>query len=67
MRRFTMIQCMNATELQMDDTVSHIDGLDLKQGLSAEEVHKRALIARKLYGKAEKASLSDSASSSSSF
>ena len=49
-----MTQCMNATELQMDDAISHVDGLDLKQGLSAEEVHKRALAARKFYGKAEK-------------
>jgi len=50
-----MAQCMNTTELHMDDTVSHVDGLDLKQGLSSEEVHKRALAARKLYGKAQKA------------
>ncbi|MGV8118588.1 MAG: HNH endonuclease [Candidatus Xenobiia bacterium LiM19] len=50
-----MTECMNATELHTDDTISHIDSLDLKQGLSSEEVHKRALAARKLYGKAEKA------------
>ena len=66
-----MSQCMNATELHIDDTISHIDGLDLKRGLtrfilekgvcphptslSSTEVHKRALAARKLYGKAEKA------------
>ncbi len=50
-----MIQHMEVTEFNTDDTLSDIDGLDLKQGLSAEEVHKRALIARKLYGKAEKA------------
>ena len=67
-----MTQCMNATELHMDSTISHVDGLDLKKGtdsffflkkgvcphpafLSSEEVHKRALAARKLYGKAEKA------------
>ncbi|MHC9542734.1 MAG: HNH endonuclease [Vulcanimicrobiota bacterium] len=50
-----MIQCMNNIELDMDDTASHADGLDLKQGLSSEEVHKRALLARKLYGKAQKA------------
>ena len=50
-----MTQCMNATELHMDDTISHSDSIDLKQGLSSEEVHKRALAARKLYGKAEKA------------
>jgi len=46
---------MNATELHTDSTISHVDGLDLIQGLSSEEVHKRALAARKLYGKAEKA------------
>ncbi|MGV8122560.1 MAG: HNH endonuclease [Candidatus Xenobiia bacterium LiM19] len=50
-----MTQCINATELHMDVAISHIDGLDLKQGLSSTEVHKRALAARKLYGKAEKA------------
>ncbi|MHC9542692.1 MAG: HNH endonuclease [Vulcanimicrobiota bacterium] len=50
-----MTLCVNATELHMDSTISHVDGLDLKQGLSSEEVHKRALAARKLYGKAEKA------------
>ncbi|MHC9540149.1 MAG: HNH endonuclease [Vulcanimicrobiota bacterium] len=50
-----MTQCVNATELHMDSTISYVDGLDLKQGLSSEEVHKRALTARKLCGKAEKA------------
>ncbi|MHC9543184.1 MAG: hypothetical protein AB9903_27045 [Vulcanimicrobiota bacterium] len=50
-----MTQCMNTTELHTDDTISHSDSFDLKQGLSSEEVHKRALAARKLYGKAEKA------------
>ncbi len=50
-----MTQCMNTAELHMDDTISHIDGLDLKQGLSSEEVHQRALAARKIYGKAQKA------------
>ncbi|MHC9541691.1 MAG: HNH endonuclease [Vulcanimicrobiota bacterium] len=50
-----MTQCMNAAELHTDVTISHVDGLDLQQGLSSEEVHKRALAARKLYGKAEKA------------
>ncbi|MGV8119288.1 MAG: hypothetical protein AB2L14_05940 [Candidatus Xenobiia bacterium LiM19] len=50
-----MIQCMNNLKLDTDDTASHADGLDLKQGLSAEEVHKRALLARKVYGKAQKA------------
>jgi len=50
-----MIQCMSAIEKTADDTVSHIDGLDLKQGLSSEEVHKRALASRKIYGKAQKA------------
>ncbi|MHC9541285.1 MAG: HNH endonuclease [Vulcanimicrobiota bacterium] len=49
-----MTQCVNATELHIDDTIFHVDGLDLKQGLSSEEVHKRALTARKIYGKAEK-------------
>ncbi len=49
-----MTQCMSDIGLQTDDTVYHTDGLDLVQGLSSEEVHKRALIARKLYGKAEK-------------
>jgi len=50
-----MTQCMSAIEKTTDDTVSHIDGLDLEPGLSSEEVHKRALAARKLYGKAQKA------------
>ncbi|MHC9545049.1 MAG: HNH endonuclease [Vulcanimicrobiota bacterium] len=50
-----MKQCVNADELTRNDTVSHIDSMDLVQGLSAEEVHKRALTARKLCGKAEKA------------
>ena len=67
-----MIPYMNATELHMDSTISHVDGLDLQQGtdsffflkkgvcphpafLSSEEVHKRALAARKLYGKVQKA------------
>ncbi|MHC9543386.1 MAG: HNH endonuclease [Vulcanimicrobiota bacterium] len=66
-----MTQCMNAAEFRMDDTITHVDGLDLKRGLtrfflkkgvcphptslSSTEVHKRALAARKLYGKAEKA------------
>ena len=65
-----MTQCMNGTELRMDSTISYVDGLDLKTGtdsfflekrslspscFSSEEVHKRALAARKLYGKAEKA------------
>ncbi|MHC9540286.1 MAG: HNH endonuclease [Vulcanimicrobiota bacterium] len=50
-----MTQCINATELHTDSTISHSDSLDLKQGLSSEEVHKRALATRKLYGKAEKA------------
>ncbi len=49
-----MTHCMSAEELKRDDTVSLNDGLDLVHGLSSEEVHKRALIARKLYGKAEK-------------
>ena len=50
-----MKQCLNTDELTRNDTVSHTDGMDLVQGLSADEVHKRALAARKLYGKAEKA------------
>jgi len=50
-----MTQCMNAKELHMDDTISHVDGLDLIQGLSSKEVHERALAARKIYGKAQKA------------
>ncbi|MGV8121770.1 MAG: hypothetical protein AB2L14_18570 [Candidatus Xenobiia bacterium LiM19] len=49
-----MTQCMNATELHTDETISHSDSLDLKHGLSSEEVHNRALAARKLYGKVEK-------------
>jgi hypothetical protein len=55
MRRFSMIQRLNATELHADVTISQIDDLDLKQGLSSEEVHKRALASRNLYGKAQKA------------
>ena len=55
MRRFIMTQSMNATELHSDNTASNSDSIDLQQGLSSEEVHKRALAARKLYGKAEKA------------
>lgn len=47
-----MTQCINAIELNTDDTASQTDGLDLKQGLSSEEVYKRALAARKLCGKA---------------
>jgi len=50
-----MAQCMNDTELHADVTISHNDTLDLKQGLPSEEVHKRALGARNLYGKAQKA------------
>ncbi|MHC9542052.1 MAG: HNH endonuclease [Vulcanimicrobiota bacterium] len=50
-----MIHCMSAIEKTTDETISHVDGLDLKQGLAADEVHKRALAARKLCGKAEKA------------
>jgi hypothetical protein len=46
---------MNAVELHMDDTISHTDGLELKQGLPSDEVHKRALAARNLYGKVQKA------------
>ena len=50
-----MIQFVNTDELTRNDTVSHTDSMDLVQSLSSEEVHKRALAARKLYGKAEKA------------
>ena len=66
-----MTQCMNAVELHMDDTISHTDGLELKRGLTrfflkkgvcphpaflpSDEVHKRALAARNLYGKVQKA------------
>ncbi|MHC9538095.1 MAG: HNH endonuclease [Vulcanimicrobiota bacterium] len=50
-----MKQCVNDDELTRNDTVSHIDSMDLVQGLSSEEVHKRVLAARKIYGKAEKA------------
>jgi hypothetical protein len=46
---------MNVTELNTDATISHIDALELKQGLSSEEVHKRAIASRNLYGKAQKA------------
>jgi len=34
MRRLTMTQFMNATELHMDITISHTDGLELKRGLT---------------------------------
>ncbi|MHC9543063.1 MAG: HNH endonuclease [Vulcanimicrobiota bacterium] len=56
-----MMQRMNATELHMDSTISHIDGLELKQGTDSffflkkgvcphpAFLHKRALAARKLY------------------
>ncbi len=54
MRRFIMAQCLNSLELDMNDTTSHVDGFDLKKWLSSEEVHERALAARRLYGKAEK-------------
>jgi len=50
-----MAQNINTTDLNTDDTLSEIDGLDLKQGLSSEEVHKRVLQVRKLYGKVQKA------------
>ncbi|MGV8121610.1 MAG: hypothetical protein AB2L14_17765 [Candidatus Xenobiia bacterium LiM19] len=50
-----MKHCVNTDELTVSDTVSHIDCMDLVQGLSSEKVHKRALAVRKLYGKAEKA------------
>ncbi|MGV8119656.1 MAG: HNH endonuclease [Candidatus Xenobiia bacterium LiM19] len=50
-----MKHCVNTDELTRNDTVSHTDSMDLVQGLSSTEVHKRALAARKLYGKAEKA------------
>ncbi|MHC9544835.1 MAG: hypothetical protein AB9903_35420 [Vulcanimicrobiota bacterium] len=50
-----MKQCVNADELTRNDTLPHTDSMDLVQGLSSEEVHKRALTARKFYGKAEKA------------
>ncbi|MHC9542593.1 MAG: HNH endonuclease [Vulcanimicrobiota bacterium] len=49
-----MTQCVNTDELTRNDTVPHTDSMDLVQGLSSEEVHKRTLAARKLYGKAEK-------------
>ncbi|MHC9544489.1 MAG: HNH endonuclease [Vulcanimicrobiota bacterium] len=49
-----MKQCVNTNELTKNDTIFHTDSMYLVQGLSAEEVHKRALAARKLYGKAEK-------------
>ncbi len=54
-RRLTMTEHLNATELDTDSKISQIDGLDLKQGLTSEEVHKRALASRKLFGKAQKA------------
>ena len=50
-----MTQCMKATELNTDDTASYVNGFELKQGLSSEEVHTMALLARKFYGKAQKA------------
>ncbi len=50
-----MAQYLNTLELDMNDTTSHVDGFDLRQGLSSEEVHKRALASRKIYGKAQKA------------
>ncbi|MHC9539841.1 MAG: hypothetical protein AB9903_10010 [Vulcanimicrobiota bacterium] len=66
-----MKQCVNDDELTRNDTVPHTDSMDLNRGLtrfflkkgvcphptslSADEVHKRALAARKLYEKAEKA------------
>ncbi|MHC9539065.1 MAG: HNH endonuclease [Vulcanimicrobiota bacterium] len=50
-----MKQCVNDDELTRNVTVSHTDSMDLVQGLSSDEVHKRALAARKFYGKAEKA------------
>ena len=50
-----MKHCVNTDELTRNDTVPHTDSMDLVQGLSSEEVHKRALAARKFYGKAEKA------------
>ncbi|MHC9541559.1 MAG: HNH endonuclease [Vulcanimicrobiota bacterium] len=50
-----MKRYVNADELTRNDTVSQSDSMDLVQGLSSTEVHKRALAARKLYGKAEKA------------
>ena len=60
-----MTQCVNATELHMDSTISHVDlkqGTDsfffLKKGvcphpafLSSEEVHKRALGSEKILRK----------------
>ncbi|MHC9544151.1 MAG: hypothetical protein AB9903_31945 [Vulcanimicrobiota bacterium] len=66
-----MTQCVNTDELTRNDTLPYTDSMDLVQGtdsffflkkgvcphpaFSSEEVHKRALAARKLYGKAEKA------------
>jgi len=50
-----MAQRMNDTELHADVTISHINALVLKQGFPSEEVHKRALGARNLHGKAQKA------------
>ena len=55
MRGILMIQCVNTNELTRNDTVPHTESMDLVQGLSSEEVHRRALAARKFYGKAEKA------------
>ncbi|MHC9540476.1 MAG: HNH endonuclease [Vulcanimicrobiota bacterium] len=61
-----MTPCMNATELTMDDTISHSDSYDLKRGTDSffflkkgvcphPVFYKRDLAARKLCGKAEKA------------
>ncbi|MHC9543024.1 MAG: HNH endonuclease [Vulcanimicrobiota bacterium] len=66
-----MKHCVNTDELTRNDTVPHNDSMDLVQGtdsffflkkgvcphpaFSSMEVHERALAARKLYGKAEKA------------
>ena len=50
-----MKRCVNTDELTRNDTVSQTGSMDLVQGLSSKEVHKRSLAARKLYGKAEKA------------
>jgi len=50
-----MTQCMKATEPNTAVTISQNNALDLRQGLPSEEVHKRALAIRNLYGKAQKA------------
>ena len=66
-----MKHCVNTDELTRNDTVPHNDSMDLNRGLTrfflkkgvcphptslpSMEVHERALAARKLYGKAEKA------------